>query len=147
MLRHPAVSCKGIWRTLTVDAFVTVRVCSRLGRRPYNSAKFEVLALVVLKIQVCRVVTACQLAHAYCILLVLTTALTHSTVQSPSWAANWFAATQEIPRTSRNPKVHYRTQKRPPPVSILGQPNLVHILTFHLLQIHPNIIHTSTPRS
>ena len=30
-------------------------------------------------------------------------------VQSPSWAANWFAATQEIPRISRNPKVHYRT--------------------------------------
>ena len=30
-------------------------------------------------------------------------------VQSPSWEANWFAATQEIPRISRNPKVHYRT--------------------------------------
>jgi len=44
-------------------------------------------------------------------------------VQSPSWAANWFAASQEIPRISRNPKVHYRTQKRPPPVSILGPPN------------------------
>ena len=26
-------------------------------------------------------------------------------VQSPSWAANWFAASQEIPRISRNPKV------------------------------------------
>ena len=31
-------------------------------------------------------------------------------VQSPSWEANWFAASQEIPRISRNPKVHYRTQ-------------------------------------
>ena len=30
-------------------------------------------------------------------------------VQSPSWAANWFAASQEIPRISQNPKVHYRT--------------------------------------
>jgi len=40
-------------------------------------------------------------------------------VQSPSWEANWFAASQEIPRISRNPKVHYRTHKRPPPVSIL----------------------------
>ena len=39
-------------------------------------------------------------------------------VQSPSWEANWFAASQEIPRISRNPKVHYRTHKRPPPVSI-----------------------------
>ena len=45
---------------------------------------------------------------------------TYSTVQSPSWAANWFAASRETHRISRNPKVHYRTHKRPPPVSILG---------------------------
>ena len=68
-------------------------------------------------------------------------------VQSPSWAANWFAASQEIPRISWNPNVHYRTHKRPPPVSILGQPNPVYIPTSHLLEIHPNIIHPSTPRS
>ena len=73
--------------------------------------------------------------------------LAYSMVQNPSWAANWFAASQEIPRTSRNPKVHYRTYKRPPPVSILGQPNPVHIPTSHLLEICPNIIHPSTPRS
>ena len=68
-------------------------------------------------------------------------------VQCPSWEANWFAASQEITRISRNPKVHYRTQKRPPPISILGQSNPVHIPTSHLLEIHPNIIHPSTPRS
>ena len=68
-------------------------------------------------------------------------------VQSPSWAANWFAASQEFPHISQNPKVHYRTHKRPPPVSILCQPNPVHIPTSHLLDIHPNIIHPSTPRS
>ena len=73
--------------------------------------------------------------------------LTHSMVQSPSWEANWFAASQAIPRISRNPKVHYRTHKRPPLVSILGQLNPVHIPTSHLLEIHPNIIHPSTPRS
>ena len=73
--------------------------------------------------------------------------LTYSMVQSPSWEANWFAASQEIPHISRNSKVHYRTHKRPPPVPILGQPNPVHIPTSHLLEIHPNIIHPSTPRS
>ena len=64
-------------------------------------------------------------------------------VKSPSWEANWFAASPEIPHISRNPKVHYRTHKRPPPVSILGHPNPVHIPTSHLLEIHPNIIHPS----
>ena len=68
-------------------------------------------------------------------------------MQSPSWAANWFPASQEIHRISRNPKVHYRTHNRPPPVSILGQPNPVHIPTSHLLETHSNIIHPSTPRS
>ena len=67
-------------------------------------------------------------------------------MQSPSWETNWFAASQEIPRISRNPKVHYRTHKRPPPVSILGQPNSVHIPTSHILEIHHNIKHPSTPR-
>ena len=72
--------------------------------------------------------------------------LTHSMVQSPSWETNWFAASQEIPPISRNPKVHYRTHKRTPPVSILDQPNPVHIPTSHLMKIHPNIIHPSTPK-
>ena len=68
-------------------------------------------------------------------------------VQSPSWEANWFAASLEITRISRNPKVHYRTHKRPPIVSILSQLNPAHIPTSHLLEIRHNIIHQSTPRS
>jgi hypothetical protein len=79
--------------------------------------------------------------------LLLTYLLTYTMVQRPSWEDNWFAASQEIPRISRNPKAHYRTHKRPPPVCILGQPNPVHIPTSHLLEIHSNIIHLSTPRS
>ena len=72
--------------------------------------------------------------------------LTYSMVQCPSWEANWFAATQEIPSILRNPKVYYRTHKRPPTISILGPPNPVHITTSHLLEIHSSIIHPSTPR-
>ena len=45
---------------------------------------------------------------------------TYSMVQSPSWEATWFAVSQEIPRISRNPKVHYHTHKSPAPASILG---------------------------
>ena len=73
--------------------------------------------------------------------------LTYSMVQSPSWKANCFTASQEIPCISRNPKVHYRTHKRPLTVPILGQPNPVYIPKSHLLDIHPHIIHPSTPRS
>ena len=68
-------------------------------------------------------------------------------VQSSSWEATWFAASQEILRISQNPKIHYRIHKRPPTVCNLGQPNPVHIPTFHLLDIHTNIIYPSTPRS
>ena len=85
--------------------------------------------------------------NPHCDSHLLTYLLTYSMVQSPSWEANWFAASQENPRISQNPKVHYRTHKRPPPVSLLGQPNPVYIPAPQLLEIHPNIIHPSTPRS
>ena len=54
---------------------------------------------------------------------------------------------KKFPSFLCNPKVHYRTHKRPLPVPVLGQPNPVHIPTSHLLEIHPNIIHPSTPGS
>ena len=50
-----------------------------------------------------------------------TSLLTYSMQQSPSWEANPFSASQEIPHIIWNPKVHYSIQKCPPPVPILSQ--------------------------
>ena len=66
--------------------------------------------------------------------------------QSPSWEANRFSTSEEIPCTLWKPKVHSRIHNSPPPVPIQSSINPFYVPSYSL-RIHFNIIFPSTPGS
>ena len=60
--------------------------------------------------------------------------------QSPSWGANRFSASQEIPRILWNTKVHDRIRKCPQTVRILSQLDPVYAPHSSFLYIDLNVI-------
>jgi len=57
--------------------------------------------------------------------------------QSPSWEANRFSASQEIPRILWKAKVHYRIHKCTPQVPIVSQITPVYAPLTHFLNLVP----------
>ena len=86
---------------------------------------------------------------------------TYSMQQSPSWKANRFPTSQEIPRILRKPKVHYHIHKCPPPTTLSWASSIqsmsphptswtsILILSSHLglglaIGLYPSGFHTKT---
>jgi len=84
----------------------------------------------------------------YILTYLLTSLLTYSMVQSPSWTANWFLQlVKKFSAFHGNPRFFTAlTSVRHLSLS-WASPIPVHIPTSHLLEIYPNIIHPSMPRS
>jgi len=72
--------------------------------------------------------------------------LIYSLKQNPSWEANRFTASHEIPRILWNPKVHYRVYRSKPPVPQWAR-SIQSMPPSHFLKIDLNIILPSTPGS
>jgi len=129
---------KAAYRLLRRPAFRSTSYCLPSSVYTTNNVRGVVFCLQFYSVSVAfyQGVFCVRNNLSYILLIYL---LTNSMENSPSWEANWFAASQEIPCILWNPKVHYRIHKCPPPVRILSQLDLVYNSTSYFLKIHPPI--------
>ena len=114
----------------------------RLRRNPWNTFTYpeESLRTYENEVRSKRWQCVTQFSNCHIILTYLLTPWSRVLLEK----LTGFAANQEIYRILWNPKVHYRTHKRPPPVPILSQLHLVPTTPSHFPKIHLNIILPST---
>jgi hypothetical protein len=106
----------------------TVGVLIRLVTRPFWNTARE-LVIILFKVEIDRNI------------------LSYSMEQNPSWEANKFSTSQDIPRILWNPKVHYRsTSARHLSLSWASSTQSIPP-TFYFLKIHLNSIFPFTPGS
>jgi hypothetical protein len=66
---------------------------------------------------------------------------------STTGEANSHSASQEMPRPSRKPNLHYRIHKSQPLIPILTQMNPIHNFLIYSTKTHTKIVLASTPMS
>jgi hypothetical protein len=129
-----------LWVTCLHAAAGKYYICSCDGNVASSSSSNSSSRVYLRNKYLCNIKQASLVVLGYSDILIPEYLLIYSMYQSPSWEANRFSASQEIPLILWNQKVHYRFHKCPPPFPIMSHTDPVHAPTSYFLKIYLNII-------